>query len=70
MYKIEDIVNTILQGNALTVMKEIPDESIDLGITSTPYFGLRSYETQPQVWGGCSDCQHEWIYETKKGISG
>ena len=34
-------VNTILQGNALDVLKTLPDESIDCAITSPPYWALR-----------------------------
>jgi site-specific DNA-methyltransferase (adenine-specific) len=70
LYKIKNIKNTILQGHVLSLLKKIPNESVDLGITSPPYWGLRSYKTEPQVWGGCPDCYHEWVYETKKGISG
>ena len=28
-------------------------------MTSPPYWGLRSYGTDPQIWGG-NDCEHEW----------
>ena len=31
------------KGDCLELMKEIPDESIDLTITSPPYDDLRSY---------------------------
>ena len=33
-----------LYGNALTVLKEIPDCSIDCAMTSPPYWGKREYE--------------------------
>lgn len=36
-YKIEDIKNTIIQGDCLEVMKKIPDNSIDTIITDPPY---------------------------------
>jgi len=36
-YKINDINNTILQGDALEELKKIPDNVIDLIITSPPY---------------------------------
>ncbi len=39
-------------------------------ITSSPYYGLRSYLTVPQIWGGDETCEHDWITSTKKGISG
>lgn len=36
-------INKILQGDSLAVLKTIPDECVDMVITSPPYFGLRSY---------------------------
>jgi DNA modification methylase len=36
-------IDTIIQGDALTRLKELPSESVDCCITSPPYFGLRSY---------------------------
>ena len=53
--------NKILTGNVLTVLKSLKKETIDCIVTSPPYYGLRSYGTEPQIWGGKEDCQHEWI---------
>jgi DNA modification methylase len=39
----------------------LPDESVHTCITSPPYYGLRSYGTSPQVWGGATGCEHEWV---------
>src|SRR5689334_19257108 len=52
----------ILHGHALEVLREIPDESVDCCVTSPPYWGLRSYQTEPQVWlNGHRACEeHEW----------
>ncbi len=50
----------ILQGNALDVLRKMPDESVQCCVTSPPYFGLRDYKTEPSVWGGEPDCAHEW----------
>lgn len=36
-------VNRIMQGDCLGRLKDLPDNSIDLCVTSPPYFGLRSY---------------------------
>ena len=36
-------MNKIIQGDALTVLKTLPDESVDCCVTSPPYWGLRSY---------------------------
>jgi len=40
---IEDFKNKIIQGSCIKVLKEIPDESVDMIITSPPYWGLRRY---------------------------
>lgn len=57
---------TIFQGDALQVLRFLPQESIQTVITSPPYLGLRQYSgNQDMVWGGDSLCQHSW--EVKKG---
>ena len=33
----------IYQGNALEVLKKLPDESVNMCITSPPYWALRCY---------------------------
>jgi len=35
--------NTVIQGDCLEVMKDIPDKSIDMVLTSPPYDNLRDY---------------------------
>lgn len=40
--------NQIIQGDALTELKKIPDNSIDCVVTSPPYFGLRDYGVRGQ----------------------
>jgi site-specific DNA-methyltransferase (adenine-specific) len=49
MYQINDIVNTIIQGNALDILKQIPNDSIDCVVTSPPYWSLRNYEIEGQL---------------------
>lgn len=49
----------LYQGHVLSVLRELPANSIHACITSPPYWSLRAYGTEPQVWGG-SDCAHEW----------
>jgi DNA modification methylase len=45
-------------------MKGFPEESIDMVMFSPPYWGLRDYgEGTETVWGGSSDCRHEWVKE-------
>lgn len=51
---------TILEGNAISRMRELPAESVHLIITSPPYWGLRDYKIPGSVWGGDENCQHIW----------
>lgn len=39
----KDFINKIICGDCLEVMKEIPDKSVDLVVTSPPYDNLRDY---------------------------
>lgn len=60
-------------------MSELPDESVQMCVTSPPYWGLRKYAGVPDlIWGGENHHEHEWvtavrtgeIYDTKTGGSG
>jgi site-specific DNA-methyltransferase (adenine-specific) len=45
-------------------LKQLPNESIDVIITSPPYFSQRDYgEHAIRIWGGNENCEHEWIEE-------
>ena len=49
---------TLYLGNALDVLKTLPDESINCVVTSPPYYGLRDYNTS--IWhGGNLECDHQ-----------
>ena len=50
----------ILTGDARKVLAELPAHSVQCCVTSPPYFGLRSYNTEPLIWGGGEGCEHEW----------
>lgn len=50
----------ILQGDALSVLRTLPAESVHCAVTSPPYFGLRDYKIEPLVWDGEPGCGHEW----------
>ena len=39
----EDFINKVICGDCLEVMKDIPDKSVDLVVTSPPYDNLRNY---------------------------
>lgn len=60
------ITQQVLIGNCAEVLKTLPSESVDCVVTSPPYWGLRDYKTEPQVWGGRSDCEHDWTPEGVK----
>ncbi len=50
--------NIILQGDALTKLKELPEKSINMCMTSPPYWALRDYGTAN--WdGGDKNCNHK-----------
>jgi len=52
--------NSILYcGHALIELAAMPAESVDMCITSPPYWGLRTYKTEPMIWGD-NHCEHEW----------
>ena len=42
-------INKIIQGDALKILKTLPDESVDSIITSPPYFSLRDYNVIGQL---------------------
>ena len=45
--------------DALTGVRNMPDESVQCIVTSPPYWGLRVYDGAPDlVWGGDADCEH------------
>ena len=40
----EEYINKVIHGDCLEVMKEIPDKSVDMVLTSPPYDNLRDYK--------------------------
>ncbi len=47
----------IRQGDALALLRQMPEESVQCVVTSPPYWGLRDYGTA--AWdGGDADCDH------------
>ncbi len=53
----------ILHGDVRDQLKKIESGSIQTCVTSPPYWGLRDYGTDHQVWGGDSKCDHVWETE-------
>jgi len=52
--------NRIIQGDTKEVLKTIPAGSVNCIVTSPPYWGLRDYNTKPQIWDGDKDCKHDF----------
>jgi DNA modification methylase len=50
----------IKQGDVLQTLRQMDAESVQCVITSPPYYGLRSYSTEPQVWGNHNGCSHSF----------
>lgn len=55
----EDVLQ-IIHNDALSALKELPDESVQCVVTSPPYFGLRDYGVEPRVWDETVECEHEF----------
>ncbi len=50
---------------------DLPNESVQMVVTSPPYWGLRKYSGEQElIWGGEPDCEHEWVSSEKKWHSG
>ena len=51
----------LYNGNSLKILKHLPNESIDCVLTSPPYWALRDYETEKQIWDDSYEvCSHIW----------
>lgn len=56
-------LNKIYNGDALNILKSMPSESIDVCITSPPYWGLRDYGVKNQL--GNEDTFQEYLDKLK-----
>ena len=52
--------NEVLIGDALTVLRTLPDESVQCCVTSPPYWGLRDYGHRTQI--GAEQTVAEYIH--------
>jgi hypothetical protein len=66
----------VIQGHAVDVLNGMEAESCHLICTSPPYWNLRSYGTEPQIWPNpdgtplCADGAHEWdeiVHQSHQG---
>ena len=52
-------METVLLGDALEKLRELPSESVNCCVTSPPYFGLRDYGVDGQI--GLEDTPEEYV---------
>src|SRR5262245_37115573 len=50
----------LINADVIEGLRRLPEASVHMVCTSPPYWGLRDYGTPAQVWGGDSECDHEW----------
>jgi len=43
------MINTIIKGDALSILKNIPNECVNCAVTSPPYWNLRDYSVEGQI---------------------
>lgn len=68
---IDDWTGKVHEGDAIEVINQMPEKSVDCVIFSPPYWGLRDFgEETKRVWGGDDDCSHSWSDFKRDGISG
>jgi DNA modification methylase len=48
-------------GNTLTLLRAMPPDFVQTVVTSIPYYGLRDYQIEPDVWGGSEFCAHDFF---------
>jgi len=60
------MINKIILGNALNILKTLPAESVNCCVTSPPYWSLRDYGVDPVIWDGDKNCKHIWKKEITK----
>ena len=58
--------NKIYEGHAINVLRTFPDESINMVITSPPYYALRDYGLEGIVWDGDKNCEHDFEIKEEK----
>ena len=51
----------IKHGDCRDVLKTLEAKSVQTVATSPPFWGLRDYGLEPQVWGGDAGCEHDFV---------
>jgi DNA modification methylase len=60
----------LMTGHVLPALQLLREGSVRCCVTSPPYWGLRSYGTEPQVWDGAPGCRHRWRDGRKRAGNG
>lgn len=55
----EDNMLRLFNGSALNVLRTLPDGSVNCGVTSPPYYGLRDYKVDGQI--GLEETPEEYV---------
>lgn len=66
----QDSHGALWQGHVLDVLAAMEPESVQCVVTSPPYWGLRSYNTDPQLWGNHNGCAHDLAAAPGKVLTG
>ncbi len=54
-------MNNIINGDALEELKKLPEKSINMCMTSSPYWALRDYGSEVEtIFDGDKNCEHGW----------
>jgi DNA modification methylase len=56
-----DLTPLVLEGHVIDVLRTLPGDSVQVVVTSPPYWGLRAYGTEGQEWGGKEGHEHVWV---------
>jgi len=51
---------SLYNGHVLDILREMENESVNCVVTSPPYWSLRDYKIEPQIWDGAEGCEHVW----------
>ena len=62
----DDFINKVIYGDCLEVMKDIPDNSIDLVVTDPPYNAGREYDNDKLNKKEQEDFINKWMSECKR----
>jgi DNA modification methylase len=53
-------INRIHCGDCRDLLRQMPDEYVQVVVTSPPYWSLRDYGLDPVIWDAHRSCEHSW----------